>query len=290
MYKVYMHTQEQVLFENPEQRPIVLGLTKVSDYPNYIYSAHKHEDRCEVFYISKGHATFIIDSKTYPVKTGDIIVCDKGVVHHEEGPKDGEFEMWVCPIGNFQLKGREPNHVLWPGMPPVFSAGSKGRDIVACNEIILDACLNITKHSNIRGQGVAILMLSIVDEIISQAKEEKRPVVVKPMIQDVINYIDDNYAEQISLASLAKKFYVSADYLSHAIKKETGMSPISYLINRRLGEGQKYLLLTDYPISTIAEMVGYPNINHFSNAFKKKLGISPGQFRIKYNIFGHAKG
>ncbi|MBN1365543.1 MAG: helix-turn-helix transcriptional regulator [Syntrophaceae bacterium] len=77
---------------------------------------------------------------------------------------------------------------------------------------------------------------------------------------------------------------MSADRIGHIVKSETGKPPIDYLIGRRIGESQKLLLSTILFVSKIAEMVRYQNVSHFTNAFRKKLGITPAKFRKKYNI------
>ncbi|MEC0270116.1 helix-turn-helix transcriptional regulator, partial [Paenibacillus anseongense] len=59
---------------------------------------------------------------------------------------------------------------------------------------------------------------------------------------------------------------------------------IDYLVRIRLEEAQRLLLMTDLPVQTIAERVGYVHVISFHRAFKNALGIPPGDFRKKTEV------
>ena len=60
------------------------------------------------------------------------------------------------------------------------------------------------------------------------------------------------------------------------------MSPVNYLIQRRVGEAQLLIVSTDKPFSQISKMVGYNNVDHFTNLFYKCTGMPPRTFRESY--------
>ncbi|GAA3314259.1 hypothetical protein GCM10020331_006370 [Ectobacillus funiculus] len=68
-------------------------------------------------------------------------------------------------------------------------------------------------------------------------------------------------------------------YMSHVFKSTIGYSPMQYVIRRRIGEAQSYLLATDKTVTDIAYMVGYNSASNFNNAFKKMVGMSPQRYR-----------
>jgi YesN/AraC family two-component response regulator len=59
-----------------------------------------------------------------------------------------------------------------------------------------------------------------------------------------------------------------------------GISPINYLINKRIDESKKLLSTTNYSIRDISSIVGFSNSSYFSQMFKKIAGISPKTFRL----------
>ena len=76
--------------------------------------------------------------------------------------------------------------------------------------------------------------------------------------------------------------HCSATYVSHGLKKATGMTPINYIIRRRIGLAQTMLISTDFTATQIATMVGYDNTNYFSTLFTKTVGMTPIRYRNMY--------
>lgn len=115
----------------------------------------------------------------------------------------------------------------------------------------------------------------VLRELDEGVHEENHP----DLTAQIMLYIQDNYAEAITLESLAELFRYSAYHLSATFKESTGYSPIDYLIRVRLDQAADLLVKTDASLRVIAASVGYTDVYYFSRLFKKKLGVSPDQFR-----------
>ena len=104
----------------------------------------------------------------------------------------------------------------------------------------------------------------------------------KYIVEQIVNYFEDHYAEKISLDQIAASMFLSTFYISKIFKSETGTTPIRYLINIRLDKA-KELLESGWSgsIQEIAQTVGYDDAYHFSKLFKKHFGISPSQAKQK---------
>ena len=68
-------------------------------------------------------------------------------------------------------------------------------------------------------------------------------------------------------------------HLSHTFQREYGISPISYLITRRIREGRHMLENTSYSLSQIAQSIGFSSPSYFSQSFRKAAGMSPAEYR-----------
>lgn len=99
------------------------------------------------------------------------------------------------------------------------------------------------------------------------------------LIRKCIEYMEEHYAEKLSLVELAEVAYVHPSYLSRLFRKETGTNYIEFLNHIRIEKAKKILLKTDLSIEAISEKVGFNSPNYFSVAFKKAVGIAPGTFR-----------
>lgn len=101
----------------------------------------------------------------------------------------------------------------------------------------------------------------------------------KAVIAQIKEYIDLNYAEQITLNTISERFYINSAYVSRLFKKELSENFIDYLTSRRMEEAKKLLLGTSLKIYEISERIGYSNPKYFSQVFEKAEGIGPREFR-----------
>jgi YesN/AraC family two-component response regulator len=104
------------------------------------------------------------------------------------------------------------------------------------------------------------------------------------LIKGVIGYINESYMEDIHLDTIAKKFWVNPSYLSRKFKEKLGLNISHYIMERRVYMAQKLLLLTDLRIAEISQRIGYKDAAYFNAVFKKKVGVSPGEYRIRKKI------
>lgn len=100
-------------------------------------------------------------------------------------------------------------------------------------------------------------------------------------INAIIQYIENNYMNQISLTSLSHKTYCSRNYLSTVFKESLGMDFTSYLQDFRMKKAAELLLGNQDTLSAIAEKVGYHDIKTFRRIFEKHYGMLPSEFRQK---------
>ena len=95
----------------------------------------------------------------------------------------------------------------------------------------------------------------------------------------VRRYIDNHYKEQLTLDLLATEAKVNKYYLVHAYKQAYGISPINYMISRRIQEGKRLLAETDLSLSQISGILGFSSASYFSQSFRKAEAISPADYR-----------
>ena len=95
----------------------------------------------------------------------------------------------------------------------------------------------------------------------------------------VHRYIDEHFKENINLDMLAQLTHSSKFYLVHAFSEEYGISPINYMISRRIEVAKQLLKNDDYTLSVISRMLGFSSPSYFTQAFKKIVGMSPNQYR-----------
>lgn len=95
-------------------------------------------------------------------------------------------------------------------------------------------------------------------------------------------YISDNFNHKITITEIAHINHLSSHSLSLAFKDIVGITFKEYLLLFRITEAKKLLITTDLSIESVAEKVGYINVNNFVQIFKKKEKITPLQYRKQF--------
>lgn len=103
-------------------------------------------------------------------------------------------------------------------------------------------------------------------------------------LRKVKAYMEEHFAENITLESIAAMIYMNPYYFSSFFKKHTGKNFKQYLTEERMKHAIRLLLDTDLMIYEIAERVGYNNARHFSDMFKKLYGKLPQEYRQSAGI------
>ncbi len=98
-------------------------------------------------------------------------------------------------------------------------------------------------------------------------------------LKKVLNYIELNIKNGITLDSAAEHINMSPSYFSKVFKKAMGTNFIVYVTDRRIELAKEMLQNTDMPVINIACELSYNETNYFSKVFKKKVGLSPTEYR-----------
>jgi two-component system response regulator YesN len=114
---------------------------------------------------------------------------------------------------------------------------------------------------------------------VSLAFQGQKAQSVSGPIDAVLRYIEEHYAELITLGKAAEQVYLSQPYLSSLFKARIGISFVDYVTEKRIEEAKKHLAYTDEKIVSIAESTGFANIRHFNRVFKAFTHLTPKQFR-----------
>jgi two-component system, response regulator YesN len=104
----------------------------------------------------------------------------------------------------------------------------------------------------------------------------------KSLSEKIVYIVQTEYDQEISLDIIADRLHYNPNYLSNVFKKEYGENFVDYLMNYRLQMAQSLLKDTDLAIKDIAERLQYRNSQNFIRFFKKKLGMTPGDYRKEY--------
>jgi AraC-like DNA-binding protein len=102
-------------------------------------------------------------------------------------------------------------------------------------------------------------------------------------VREALAYIDAHLADaDLSVELISRTLDVNASYLAHLFAVQTGIRMSQYIATQRMDQARHLLLTTDHPIKQVAFDVGYANPDWFSQAFRKRFGVTPSSFRANH--------
>ncbi len=118
-----------------------------------------------------------------------------------------------------------------------------------------------------------------IGSLIEKISEQSPVTSAKVDINAIINYIEDNYKDELFLDNLAETFGTTPKYLSKLIKTHLGVTFLAYLSNLRVNKAKELLTESSKNINEIYTEVGFNNRNSFTATFKKIVGLTPSEYR-----------
>lgn len=99
------------------------------------------------------------------------------------------------------------------------------------------------------------------------------------LLLQIRQYLEDHYAEKISLDQLSAAFFINKQYLTKIFREAYGITIVSYLTQKRITRAKHLLRFTEMNMEEIADAIGMTDANYFSRTFQKVEGLRPSEFR-----------
>ncbi len=252
---------------------------------NWGHRLHTH-NFFEIFFCLSSNMRFLINETVYSLRENDLILLNSADVHGIINDTNLLFERYVIEF--------DPNYTAdfcqYYNVLEVFETESHPH-ILHLNtnqtQIFLSLFNKLYSYENpqdtyawplYRKIAFAELMLQINNFASNSnipAIEDEDPKTNR--MQNILSYINNHLSDNLSITSLAERFYISPSYLSSIFKTFTGYSVNNYIINQRIILATK-LLKQNLSVQEVADKSGFYNYAHFIRTFKKYTGYAPKQY------------
>ena len=138
-------------------------------------------------------------------------------------------------------------------------------------EKVLEGLSTIITHQLIRG----LLNISSL----------QNPVIDQLDIEEIIEYMHQNFGEKLSIDRLAKHINMSKSHFIRIFKKEVKLTPSEYLMKIRMDKAKKLLRSKSKTVTEVALQCGFNSNSHFSSYFSKQMGITPSEYQNNYGSY-----
>ena len=265
---------------NPEQSFTIRGTAKLLNVASAKYGGDWHSvphthNHMELFFIVGGKGQFLIDEQLYPVDVNNLVIINPNIVHTEVSLNAQPLEYIVLGIEGIQLAGSDTSDRQFNILDHFESV-----EISSClRNILREMEQKNTGYEDVCQAYMEILIIRLMRNITLAVPTESQVVSGNRQCASVKRYIDLHFKEALTLEQLAEDAHMNKYYLSHAFKREYGISPINYMITKRIEESKYLLAETDLSMSQISQLLGFSSLSYFSQVFRRTQATTPMEYR-----------
>ena len=265
---------------NKDQVFTIRGTAKLLNVTSAKYGGDWHSlphthNHLELFYILGGNGQFLIQDRLYPVNANNLVIINPNVTHTEVSLNAQPLEYIVLGIKGIELATGDSTAGPFSILDHFESVEISG----CLRNILREMEQKNTGYEDVCQAYMEILIIRLMRNTALAIPTEPQALSPNRQCAAVRRYIDLHFKEALTLEQLAEECHMNKFYLSHAFKREYGISPINYMISRRIEESKYLLAETDLSMSQIAQMLGFSSPSYFSQVFHRTQSLSPKEYR-----------
>ncbi|MBQ8622274.1 MAG: helix-turn-helix domain-containing protein [Oscillospiraceae bacterium] len=250
-----------------------------------------HHDFYEVYFFLAGNVQYNIESRSYQLSPGDILLISPMELHQpmfSSGQHSYErIVLWIDKrfLQDFSTPGQDVSACFDTSAPDHTNLLRPDGRLQQLLTFQLEQLMTETGSDEPCSELCALAYLAQVLVLLNrQAKKEHRDTGVTPVsdsvVYSVLDYINAHYSEDLSLDHLANKFFISKYHLSREFGRLVGTSVHRYIIQKRLIMA-KQMMSEGIPSSEVYQHCGFGDYSNFYRAFRAEYQISPKEFAAR---------
>lgn len=252
-----------MVYDNPDDRDFKL---------------HMHDD-CELFCLVSGKVGYIVEGRVYDLRPGSLMLMRSTETHRLLVYGNERYERYTC---NFRPEILREHGFSEELMAAFTDRGLGERNLYLPEEFSGLSPLSLFRQAHASCQTVApesvlpanlIALLCAVHTVFSHCPE---PVagVKDDTGKELIDYINANLMEELSLQALSEQIHMSPSQINRIFHKLTGTSVYHYILSKRLLIAQSMIVSGESAISA-SQKCGFRDYSSFYRLYKKRMGVAP---------------
>lgn len=229
----------------------------------------------ELYFLEKGQRKHIMGNEMYQMSENEFMIFSPYTMHRSYSEENVPFRRIVLYFREDSINAPELQELMKKSSG-LYQPTAKVANLVHSylskllkeqenKELLHDATMNSLLNS---------LLITIMKSVTVSSKPEPKNRILK-----IIDFIEQNYTEDINLDEIANEFFMSKFYLCHEFKKYTNRTIVQYINSLRIMHAQRVIMETTRSFSDIASITGFSSSTQFYRVFKDIAGESPSEFR-----------
>jgi YesN/AraC family two-component response regulator len=246
---------------------------------------HLHEG-FEIYFLISGDVNYFVEKKIYPLEYGDLIITNSREIHKPAFQSDKMYERIIIEFNPSIIQFFNSNKFDLLDCFVNRPSGEQNKIKMNSRQIheISELFYRIEQLTDSTYEGYEILKLNYfiellvyINRLFKKIPQNKEKTNIPEKLIPVLDYIEYNLENDLSLDSLESKFYINRFYLSKLFKKSIGSSIHNYILLKRISKA-KTMLSEDFNVTDTCTKCGFNDYSNFLKMFKRTVGVSPGKY------------
>ena len=264
---------------------------------NYIFTGESHP-YWEVLYVDRNSLLVTLDEETFPATSGDLILIAPGQFHAFRG--DGKHNANVMLVG-FACDSPQME-ALRGTRHSGFSYTIMSYILFNCKAAFQNVLSDPYEHTLVRKDEAwpgaeAFISISITEMLLTIWRHKLKPPIKtwsviggKAMVREITDYMRAHLNSKLTIKQLEEEFHISKSYIQRLFARYLHKGAMHYFTELKMERARELLRARELNVTKIAEQLGYDNIYHFCNQFKKYVNMSPMEYRNSVRNFSEEIG
>ena len=244
---------------------------------------HYHNE-FELLIAVKNAVTVQIEEQVYPLLEGEGIFINSSLLHMITSKEEEEHE-FIAVVFDYTMLCHETDVIFSKYIRPLMNQ-ILSQPIYLTREMCETVRLICAEYEQAEYGYELIIkerLFFILYELIKKISPADSPVQSSrsDVIKNVIDYIQENYSQPVSLQDIADHVHLSREYLCRIFRSMSDITPITYLNQYRIQKSALLLLTTDRSVSDIAFSCGFHSSSYFNKVFLRDMGCTPKEYKKK---------
>jgi len=274
---------KETLLHGTPSFPVAIYNNSFDKQYNLLAPLHYHGE-FELLVATKGTLSVQIEEHTYILSKGEGLFINSGLIHVINSG-DNVDHGFIAIVFNFKIICNEYDSSFSKYIQPLMNRTLKVS--VKLTPDMCDLVHSICSAYESASYGFELYikqgLIQIFHHLVKDSKTTTLPIqnTKSILIKNILDYVEKNYSEQITLQDMADYVHISKEYLCRVFNAMSDTSPIEYLNRYRIRQSTSLLIHTDKAVSDIALTCGFNNSSYFNKLFLRYIGCTPREYRKK---------
>ena len=237
---------------------------------------HLH-DNYEIYLFLDGDCKYVVEENVYPLSPGDVIVIKKNQLHRVFHNAPSRYTRIVFNISPSFFAENGCSEYEKKFVAPQEQSGNRIAAETVKESGLYEAIMRVRKYTDdFQNCDTPVAKAAMIEVLylINSIELKKKTTALQGHMREIIEYLNVNFKEDVTLDDLEKRFFISKYHICHVFPELTGLTVHQYITKKRLAYA-KELIESGKSAGFASDVAGFHHYSSFYRSFVSEYGVAP---------------